>query len=67
MMQNSDFQAKFESGYEEFLLSEFLISIMENDNIAVEQLAKQVNLSPAVIQDICAGKPGETHLINKDD
>ncbi|MFM6036395.1 MAG: hypothetical protein ACKPHZ_19300 [Dolichospermum sp.] len=30
MMQNPDFKAKFTSGYEEFLLSELLISIMEN-------------------------------------
>ncbi|MBC5797198.1 helix-turn-helix transcriptional regulator [Sphaerospermopsis sp. LEGE 00249] len=59
MMQNDDFQAKFASGYQEFLLSELLIYIMENNHISVEQLAQKVNLSPAVIQDICSGKQND--------
>jgi DNA-binding Xre family transcriptional regulator len=64
MMQNPDFQAKFESGYQEFLLSELLISIMENDNISVEQLAQEVNLSSAVIQEICSGHQKDIKFSN---
>jgi transcriptional antiterminator len=62
MMQDKDFQAKFTSGYQEFLLSELLISIMDNDNISFEQLAKEVKLSPAVIQDICSGKKNDINF-----
>ena len=62
MMQDNDFQANFASGYQEFLLSELLISIMENDHVSVEQLAKEVSLSPAFIQDICSGNQNDINF-----
>ncbi len=62
MIQDDDFQAKFTSGYQEFLLSELLISIMKNDHVSVEQLAKEVNLSPTVIQDICSRKQNDINF-----
>ena len=55
-MQNPDFKAKFETGYQNFLLSELLIAMTENDDISIEQLAKEVNIAPSVIEDICSGK-----------
>ncbi|MGM3306730.1 helix-turn-helix domain-containing protein [Anabaena sp. WFMT] len=64
MMQNPDFKAKFEAGYQEFLLSELLISIMENDHISIAQLAEEVNISPAVIQDICSGQQKDMKISN---
>ncbi|MBD2628216.1 helix-turn-helix domain-containing protein [Trichormus variabilis] len=64
MMQNPDFKAKFEPGYQEFLLSELLISMMENDHISIAQLAEEVNISPAVIQDICSGQQKDMKISN---
>lgn len=55
-MQNLDFKTKFETGYRNFLLSELLIAMIENDDISIEQLVKEVNISPSFIQDICSGK-----------
>ena len=33
LMQNSKFKAEFEKGYNEFLISEFMIEKMEEENI----------------------------------
>ncbi len=64
MMENSDFKAKFDQGYQEFLLSELLISLMENDQKSVRQLAKEANISPSVIQDIRSGKQKDIKISN---
>lgn len=64
LMQNPDFKAKFETGYQEFLLSELLIAIMENDHISVRQLAKTANISPSVIQNIRSGKQKDMKISN---
>ena len=64
MMQNPDFKAKFETGYQEFLLSELLIAILENDDLSIEELAPEINLSPSVIQDICSGKQKDLKISN---
>ena len=64
MMQSPDFKAKFTSGYQEFLLSELLISIMDNDHISIAQLAEEVNIPPAVIQDICSGQQKDMNISN---
>ena len=63
-MQNPDFKAKFETGYQNFLLSELLIAMIKNDHISIEQLAKEVNISPSVIQDICSGKQKDLKISN---
>ena len=64
MMENPDFKAKFDQGYQEFLLSELLISLMENDQKSVRQLAKEANISPSVIQDIRSGKQKDIKISN---
>lgn len=64
MMQNHDFQAKFETGYQEFLLSELLIAIMENDHISVTELAESAHISPNLIKDICYGKQKDLKMSN---
>ncbi len=64
MMENPDFKAKFEEGYGEFLLSELLIELMENDQKSVNQLAKEANISPSVIKDIRNGKQQDINISN---
>lgn len=64
MMQSPDFKAKLAAGYQEFLLSELLISIMENDHISIAQLAEEVNIPPAIIQDICSGQQKDMNISN---
>lgn len=56
MMQNSDFKAKFESGYQEFLISELLNAVKENDHVSIAQLVKEINISPSIMQNICLRK-----------
>ncbi len=64
LMENPEFKAKLEEGYQEFLLSELLISLMENDQKSVRQLAKEAKISPSVIQDIRSGKQKDLKLTN---
>jgi len=46
---------KFEEGYKDFLLSEMLIAVMEQDGISVRELAKEAGVSPTIIQGIRSG------------
>ncbi|UTY33275.1 helix-turn-helix domain-containing protein [Treponema putidum] len=55
LMQDSKFKAEFEKGYTEFLISEFMIEKMEEENISVRELAKEVNVSPTTIQNLRSG------------
>ena len=55
LMQNTKFKAKFEKGYNEFLISEFMIEKMEEENISVRELAKQAKVSPTTIQNLRSG------------
>lgn len=43
-------KAKFEKEYNNFLLSEFILEKMEEENISVRELAKKADVSPTVIQ-----------------
>lgn len=43
-------KAKFDKEYEDFLLSEFIIEKMEEENLSVRTLAKKASVSPTVIQ-----------------
>ena len=42
-------KAKFEKEYNEFLLSEFILEKMEEENISVRALAKKADVSPTII------------------
>lgn len=46
---------KFEKGYRDFVLSELLIALMEEDEISVRLLAKEAGLSATLIQGIRSG------------
>lgn len=43
-------RAKFDKEYSEFLLSEFVLEKMEEENLSVRGLAEKANVSPTVIQ-----------------
>ncbi len=43
-------KALFDKEYEDFLLSEFIIQKMEEENLSVRSLAKKASVSPTVIQ-----------------
>lgn len=68
-IKDKKFKASLEKEYKEFLLSELLISLMEDDKISVRILAKELNVSPDTIQRIRSGKEKikfETFLKLKD-
>ena len=55
LMQDQKFKEEFEKGYNEFLISEFMIEKMEEENISVRELAKEANVSPTTIQNLRSG------------
>ena len=63
-MQNAKFRKAYEQHYKELLFSELLISMMENDDSSVRELAKEAKLSPSVIQDIRSGKQHDIKTSN---
>ncbi len=56
LMQDPKWKAGFEKGYEKFLVSEFLIEAMEENNISDRKLAKKAGVSPTIIQNMGSGK-----------
>ena len=63
-MKNAKFKKAFDKSYKEFLLSELLIALMEKDEISVRELAKEVGLSPTIIQKIRSGKQEDLKISN---
>jgi DNA-binding Xre family transcriptional regulator len=55
-MQDPVQREKFEKEYNKFLLSEFLLEVMEKDHISVRKLAKQSGVSASIIQNIRSEK-----------
>jgi predicted DNA-binding protein YlxM (UPF0122 family) len=55
-MKNAKFKKAFDEGYKELLFSELMISIMEDDDVSIRELAKEAEISPSVIQDLRSGK-----------
>lgn len=47
---------EFEKEYQELLLSELLIALMNEDEISVRKLAQAADISPTIIQSIRSGK-----------
>ncbi len=64
LMQDKGFKKEFDAGYREFLLSELICALMEEDNQSVRELAKEVGLSPTVIQKIRSGKQKDMKVSN---
>lgn len=55
LMQDPKFKAEFDKGYNDFLISEFMIEKMEERNISVRELAKEAKVSPTTIQNLRRG------------
>jgi len=55
IMSNPERRKKFDASYKEFVLSELLIALMEEDEKSVRALAKEAGVSPTVVQDIRSG------------
>lgn len=49
-------KALLEKQYQELSLSEILLTLMDQEAISIRALARNVGVSPAVIQDIRSGK-----------
>jgi DNA-binding Xre family transcriptional regulator len=56
LMQDPKRKKEFDIGYEQFLMSEFLIEAMKENNISVRKLAQRAGVSSTIIQNIRSGK-----------
>ncbi len=56
IMKNSRRKEKFDKGYEEFLLSEFIIEAMEKEKTSVRKLSAKTGISSTMIQNLRSGK-----------
>jgi hypothetical protein len=63
-MQDPSFQEKFEKEYNEFLLSETILAMMEEAHKSVRKLASESGLSPTIIQNIRSGIQEDIKLSN---
>ena len=63
-MKDKNFRKSYKRSYKELLFSELLLSVMENDDKSVRELAKEAGLSPSVIQDIRSGKQQDIKVSN---
>lgn len=63
-MKNAKFKKIFEKSYKEFLLSELLLAMMEQSNKSVRNLAKEIGLSPTIIQSIRSGTQDDMKISN---
>ena len=63
-MRNVKFRKNFEREYNELLLSELLLAVMEDDKISVRKLAKAAGLSPSVVQKIRSGRQKDIRVGN---
>ena len=63
-MSDPESKDLFNKSYNELVLSEILISLMEEDKVSVRELAKLANVSPTVIQELKSGKKENVTLKN---
>lgn len=55
-MKNPKFRKLFEKEYNELVLSELILAMMAEDKVSVRKLAKQIGVSPSVVQSVRSGK-----------
>ena len=60
IMKDPKRRGKFEKKYRSFLLSEVILGLMEHEGKSIRELARDVGISPTVIQDIRSG--GRTNV-----
>lgn len=63
-VQDQDFNKEFELEYDDFVLSELLCALMEEDGMSVRKLARAVKLSPTVIQKLRSGQQKDMKISN---
>jgi transcriptional regulator with XRE-family HTH domain len=61
-MHNPKRKKQFDQQYREFVLSELLLALMEEDEISVRELAKEAGVSPTIVQQIRSGAKGNLTL-----
>lgn len=64
LREDPGFAKELDKQYRELVLSELLLAIMDNDQQSVRKLAKEVGISPTVIQNIRSGKQFDIKLGN---
>lgn len=63
-MKNPELKKEFKKEYEELLLSELVLSMMEEDEKSVRGLAEEIGVSKTIIQNIRSGKQSDIKLSN---
>ncbi len=61
-MKDPKRRRQFDIQYREFVLSELLLALMEEDEISVRELAREAGVSPTIIQQIRSGDKGNLTL-----
>lgn len=56
IQEDPEFEKDLEKRYREFILSELLLAVMEEDHLSIRKLAKEARVSPSLIQDLRTGK-----------
>jgi len=54
--EDAEFENDLKKRYREFVLSELLLALMEEDHLSIRKLAKEAGVSPSLIQDLRSGK-----------
>lgn len=54
--EDAEFEKDLKKKYREFVLSELLLAIMEEDHVSIRKLAREAGVSPSLIQDLRSGK-----------
>lgn len=62
--EDPDFEKELNVKYKEFLLSELLLALMDEDHISVRKLAEAAGVSPSLVQDLRSGKKDNLTLKN---
>lgn len=56
LSRDGEWKRQFDTGYNEFLLSEFIVGAMDEQKISVRKLASAAGTSPTTIQNIRSGE-----------
>lgn len=54
--EDLSFETDLNKRYKDFLLSEIILAIMEENHISIRKLAQEAGVSPSLVQDLKSGK-----------
>ncbi len=54
--EDVDFEKDLKVKYQEFILSELLLAIMQENHISIRKLAQEAGVSPSLVQDLRSGR-----------